>query len=77
MADLAVYVSVGAESGAYVLVPESPLPETSAFARRRLTVSKDSECVSFYFFQQFSTARTEIYALEYDVRPYQPDAEGV
>lgn len=76
-ATLKVETAPGVEATTFTEVPESPLPETSSFVRRRFTVSKDSECVSFRFTQVNESAAMEITALEYDVRGYIPDAEGV
>ncbi len=73
---LDVAVAVGTEAASFVAVPESPLPPTAGMVKRRLTVSKDSECVTYTFSQTASSAKTEIYAVQSEIRPYGPEAEG-
>lgn len=73
---LKVEIAVGGEATTFAEVPESELAITTDLTRRRLTVSKDTECVTFRFTQTVASDKTEIYGLQYDVRSYQPDAEG-
>ncbi len=73
---MAVTVAPGFEATTAVDVSESPLAETSDMERRRVTVSKDSECVTLGFTQSNASAKTEFYGVEWSERVYSPFAEG-
>jgi len=73
---MGVHVAPGVEATTYGSVPESPLGETTDLKRKRLTISKDSECVSLKLFTTVVSSKTEIYGVEWTERPYSPFAEG-
>lgn len=73
---LAVTVAPGVEATTATAVAESPLAETTDLARKRVTVSKDSEAVTVAFTQSNASSKTEFYGLEWNERPYGAWAEG-
>lgn len=73
---LAVKIAPGVEATTFATVAESPLAEVSDLTRKRVAVSKDSECVSFQLTQSNASSKTEIYGIEWTERQYSPQAEG-
>jgi hypothetical protein len=55
---------------------ESPLAETTDLHRKGFTVGVDSNAVAVEFQQANASARTELYWLELDVRPYDTGSQG-
>lgn len=68
---LAAQVATGiqADSG-YGNLAESPLAETTASLRKRLTPYKNSQALSFKFTQSNASSKTEIYRLDVEAAPY-------
>lgn len=56
-------------------ITESPLVETTTAARKRFTINKRAQAVALTFTQTAASSKTEIYALELDVRPFSERAE--
>lgn len=68
---LATTIATGIEAdSSYAAVRESPLAETTQAIRKRFTINKDSQGVSFKFTQSNASSKTEIYYLENEVAPY-------
>lgn len=73
---MAVSVATGPEASSFAAVGESPLAETTALARKRFTINKDSEAVTVRLQQSNASSKTEIYGLEVESRSYPITADG-
>jgi len=74
---LAVAVKTGIEADASATPSESPLAETSTADRKRFSIAKDSQAVTISLTQSNASSKTEIYALEADVRSHPISKDGV
>jgi hypothetical protein len=72
---LAVAVSSGVEAPSFATV--ATLTETSDEARKRFNVNRDAQAVTVKLTQANASAKTELYALEVEARPYDEPSEGV
>lgn len=73
---MAVTRSVGVEATAFVDAPESPLPATTNEKRKRFSINKETQGITLRFQQSHASAKTEIYAVEYESRGYPATVEG-
>lgn len=74
---LAVSVAPGLEATTFAAVPESPLGENSDADRKRFLIAKQAQGVTIRFQQTGPSAKTELYALEYEERPFPLDRGGL
>jgi len=74
---LAVAVKTGIEADTSTTPSESPLAETSTADRKRFSIAKDSQAVTISLTQSNASSKTEIYALEADVRSHPISKDGV
>jgi hypothetical protein len=72
---LAVAVSSGAEAPSFGTV--ATLAETTDEQRKRFNVNRDAQAVTVKLTQTGASAKTELYALEVEARPYDEPSEGV
>jgi len=72
-----VAVKTGIEADASATPSESPLAETSTADRKRFSIAKDSQAVTISLTQSNASSKTEIYALEADVRSHPISKDGV
>jgi hypothetical protein len=74
-ATMSVLVAPGPEATTFTAVPESPLPATTDATRKRVTINKDTQGVTFRFVQSGGSSLTDILAIELEERPYPQGAD--
>ena len=67
---LAISVAPGIEATSYTALSESPLAKTTDETRTRVTFNKVTQGASVKLQQTNASSKTEIYALETDIRPF-------
>lgn len=72
-----ISIGTGIEASSFSTVPEVPLKPTSDAARKRFTIAKDAQAVNIELTQNGPSAKTELYALEAEVRPYPFSHDGI
>jgi hypothetical protein len=68
--ELVVSVAPGVEGTTFAAVAESPLGENTDEERKRFTIAKQSQGATVRLQQVNASSKTEIYALEYEERPF-------
>ena len=74
---LAVTVAPGLEATTFAPVAESPLGENTDADRKRFLIAKKAQGVTIRFQQTGPSSKTELYALEYEERPFPLDRGGL
>jgi hypothetical protein len=72
---LAVGVASGIDPTSFTTT--ATLPETIVEGRKRFNVNRDAQAVTVKLAQTGASAKTELYALEVEARPYDEPSEGV
>lgn len=76
-ATLALNAAAGFEAEVgYSALPESPLAGTTAVTRKRFTVCRDAQAVSYQLNQSGTSMFTEVYLIETEVRSYAEASDG-
>lgn len=73
---MAVSAASGIEATTFSTVTESPLTETVDAERRRFTIGKVSQAMNVKLQQTGASAKTEVYAVEVETRPFATTAGG-
>lgn len=73
---LAVQYATGVEATTFTAAAQSPLAETTDATRTPLSTGVDSQALTVKVTQSNASAKTELYALEVDSRPYPSGNEG-